>query len=79
LVFTAFGIAGVVGPMLGAKINDHYASYLWAYRISAVMLVLGAALAVFTHPPAAQAVQAEPQPGLSSATNPSTLKPKTIP
>ena len=41
LVFTAFGVAGVVGPMLGAGINDHFKSYLHAYQISAGMLVAG--------------------------------------
>ena len=51
LVFTAFGVAGVVGPMLGARINDHYNSYLYAYQISAGMLVLGAVLAILTKPP----------------------------
>jgi len=54
LVFTAFGVAGVIGPMLGAGINDHFKSYFWAYIISAVMLVLGAALATFTKPPVTQ-------------------------
>ncbi len=64
LVFTAFGIAGVVGPMLGAGINDSYKSYHWAYIISAGMLVLGALLATFTKPPrtrpAPQPVPAQP-------------------
>lgn len=67
-VFTAFGVAGVVGPLLGAGINDHYKSYHWAYIISAGMLVVGAALAMFTEPPAAQAAPAPaPQPGVSAA------------
>ena len=51
LVFTAFGVAGVVGPLLGAQINDHFGSYLHAYQISAGMLVLGALLAMLTKPP----------------------------
>jgi OFA family oxalate/formate antiporter-like MFS transporter len=55
LVFTSFGVAGVVGPMLGARINDQYKSYFWAYIISAVMLVIGAALAMLTKSPAAPA------------------------
>ena len=65
LVFTAFGVAGVVGPMLGAGINDHFKSYFWAYIISAVLLVVGAILACFTKPPATRAVPAQPQPGAS--------------
>jgi OFA family oxalate/formate antiporter-like MFS transporter len=69
LVFTGFGIAGVVGPMLGAGINDHYKSYHWAYIISAVMLVLGALLATFTKPPKTQPVPvpAPAQPAVSTA------------
>jgi OFA family oxalate/formate antiporter-like MFS transporter len=55
LVFTAFGVAGVVGPLLGAGINDHFKSYFYAYQISAGMLVLGALLATLTKPPATQA------------------------
>ena len=51
LVFTAFGVAGVVGPLLGAQIRDHFGSYLHAYQISAAMLVLGALLALVTKPP----------------------------
>jgi MFS family permease len=63
LVFTGFGVAGVVGPLLGAAINDHSnpKSYFWAYIISAVMLVLGAVLAMFTKPPGTRAVPASPQ------------------
>ena len=63
LVFTAFGVAGVVGPLLGAGINDHFKSYLYAYHISAGMLVLGAVLAMFTKPPGTRPAPAAPQPG----------------
>jgi len=64
LVFTAFGVAGVVGPMLGAGINDHYKSYYLAYQISAAMLVVGAVLAMFTKPPGTQAVPVSPKPSV---------------
>jgi OFA family oxalate/formate antiporter-like MFS transporter len=74
LVFTAFGIAGVVGPLLGAAINDHYKSYFYAYQISAVMLVMGAVLAIFTKPPGARATPAAPQPETFPDNNPSKLK-----
>jgi OFA family oxalate/formate antiporter-like MFS transporter len=79
LVFTAFGIAGVVGPMLGAGINDHFKCYNYAYLISAGMLMLGALLAVFTAPPGALSAPVAPQPNLSSATQPSALKPRPTP
>jgi OFA family oxalate/formate antiporter-like MFS transporter len=66
LVFTAFGIAGVVGPLLGAGINDLLKSYFWAYQFSAMMLVIGAVLAMFAKPPEAQAVPA-PAPAQPAA------------
>ena len=62
LVFTAFGVAGVVGPLLGAKINDQFKSYDYAYLISAGMLAAGALLATLTQPPGARAVPATPKP-----------------
>ncbi len=65
LVFTAFGVAGVVGPLLGAQINDHFRSYLHAYQISAGMLVLGALLAMLTKPPGTPARLAGTAPVIS--------------
>ena len=67
LVFTAFGVAGVVGPMLGAGINDRFKSYDYAYLISAGMLAAGALLATFTQPPAVKASPVAPQPAVSLA------------
>jgi OFA family oxalate/formate antiporter-like MFS transporter len=78
LVFTAFGVAGVAGPLLGAQINDHFGSYYWAYNISAAMLVLGALLAIWTKPPRAQSREEAPPISLSP-TNPSALKPNPTP
>jgi len=57
----------VVGPLLGAGINDHFKSYDYAYLISAGMLALGALLATLTAPPAAKAKPAAPQPAVSLA------------
>jgi OFA family oxalate/formate antiporter-like MFS transporter len=54
LVFTGFGVAGVIGPMLGAKIHDAYGSYAWAFGISAGMLMVGALLALTLRPPKAR-------------------------
>jgi OFA family oxalate/formate antiporter-like MFS transporter len=68
LVFTGFGIAGVVGPLLGAGINDHYKSYFYAYQISAAMLGVGAVLAAFTKPPGSRAATVTSKPGLSLST-----------
>jgi OFA family oxalate/formate antiporter-like MFS transporter len=51
LVFTGFGVAGVVGPILGGRIRDAFGSYLHAFTISAVMLLFGALLAFFLRSP----------------------------
>jgi OFA family oxalate/formate antiporter-like MFS transporter len=75
LVFTAFGVAGVVGPLLGAKIRDHFGSYQYAFFISAGMLVLGALLAMLTKPPGSRAVPVAPPAGVSTASASSALNP----
>jgi len=51
LVFTAFGVAGVLGPLLGGRIRDLAGSYSMSYTISACMLLLAAALAFATRAP----------------------------
>jgi OFA family oxalate/formate antiporter-like MFS transporter len=51
-LFTGFGVAGVCGPLLGGKIRDLTGSYATSYTISAVMLLVGAALAFTTRAPA---------------------------
>lgn len=56
LLFTAFGIAGVLGPILGGRIRDLSGSYGYSYTISAVLLLIGAALAFAIKAPAADPV-----------------------
>ncbi|HEX7551017.1 MAG TPA: OFA family MFS transporter, partial [Candidatus Methylomirabilis sp.] len=51
LVFTAFGVAGVLGPLLGGRIRDVAGSYSISYTISACMLLLAAVLAFATSAP----------------------------
>jgi len=51
LVFTGFGVAGVIGPMLGGKIRDAFGSYHHAFTISAIMLLVGAVLALILKSP----------------------------
>jgi OFA family oxalate/formate antiporter-like MFS transporter len=51
LVFTGFGVAGIIGPMLGGKIRDASGNYHSAFVISAVMLLVGAALALLVKAP----------------------------
>jgi OFA family oxalate/formate antiporter-like MFS transporter len=50
-VFTGFGVAGVFGPLLGGKIRDVTGTYATSYTISAIMLLVGAALAFTTRSP----------------------------
>jgi OFA family oxalate/formate antiporter-like MFS transporter len=53
-VFTAFGVAGVAGPILGGKIRDLSGSFSQSFTIAAILLVIGAILALFLKPPSAQ-------------------------
>jgi MFS transporter, OFA family, oxalate/formate antiporter len=46
LVFTAFGVAGVWGSLMGGRIRDMLGSYSYAYIICAVMLIIAAGLAL---------------------------------
>ena len=52
LLFTAFGVAGVLGPMLGGEVRDRFGSYSGSYMASAAMLILGVVLALVLRPPA---------------------------
>ena len=45
ILFTGFGVAGVLGPILGGQIRDGLGSYTYSYIISAVLLLVGAAIA----------------------------------
>jgi OFA family oxalate/formate antiporter-like MFS transporter len=51
LVFTAFGLAGVMGPILGGDMRDRFGSYSAAYMSSALMLLVAAGLAFAARPP----------------------------
>jgi OFA family oxalate/formate antiporter-like MFS transporter len=51
LVFTGFGVAGIIGPMLGGKIRDAFGNYHNAFTISAIMLLVGAVLAFMLKAP----------------------------
>jgi OFA family oxalate/formate antiporter-like MFS transporter len=53
LLFTAFGVAGVCGPVIGARIHVLFGSYKYSYIVSAVMLLVGAAIALTVRPPKA--------------------------
>lgn len=51
ILFTAFGVAGVTGSMLGGRVRDLTQTYYVAYWIVAGMLVVAAALALLARPP----------------------------
>jgi MFS transporter, OFA family, oxalate/formate antiporter len=44
LIFTGFGVAGIVGPVMGGMAADHTGAYNISYVISAIMLITGALL-----------------------------------
>jgi len=64
LLFTAFGIAGVCGPIVGGMVRDAYGSFSLSYIITGAMLLAGAGLAFVTRPPK---VAAEPVPEVAQS------------
>jgi len=64
LLFTAFGIAGVCGPIVGGMVRDAYGSFSLSYIITGAMLLAGAALAFATRPPK---VAVEPVPEVAQS------------
>jgi len=50
ILFSAWGVGGVVGPMLGAKIADATGSYSLAFTIAAGLLIVAAAVGFFIKP-----------------------------
>jgi OFA family oxalate/formate antiporter-like MFS transporter len=70
LLFTAFGVAGVTGSLLGGGIRDHLQSFAPAYLICAAMLVVAAALAAVTRAPR---VASAPAPAAKPADQPAAV------
>ena len=70
ILFTAWGVGGVFGPILAGRIADTTGSYQMAYVISAALLILAAILTFFTKAPARgpalEVVQRVPAPGLQA-------------
>jgi len=56
ILFTAWGVGGVFGPILAGRIADSTGSYQMAYVISAALLILAAILTFFTRAPAKKTV-----------------------
>jgi MFS transporter, OFA family, oxalate/formate antiporter len=70
ILFTAWGVGGVFGPVLAGKIADSSGSYQMAYVTSAALLIMAAILTFFTKAPAKRMVQeavAAKAPGLQTA------------
>lgn len=51
LLITAWGVGGLIGPLLGGLVRDHTEAYLWSFIISAVLSALGAMLTFFIRDP----------------------------
>jgi OFA family oxalate/formate antiporter-like MFS transporter len=51
IMFTAWGVGGVFGPILAGKVADATGSYSTAYMISAALLIFAAILTFFTKAP----------------------------
>ena len=62
ILFTAWGVGGVFGPILAGRIADSTGSYQMAYVISAALLILAAILTFFTKAPAKRPVLEVVQP-----------------
>ena len=52
-VFTSYGVAGIVGPILGGKVFDLTGSYLYAFIPAGVVCLIAAGLALMTKKPEA--------------------------
>jgi len=54
IMFTAWGVGGVFGPLMAGKIADLTGSYNIGYLISASLMILGAVMTLFTKAPEKQ-------------------------
>ncbi len=67
LLFTGFGIAGVLGPVLGGRIRDHFGSYSYSFTTSAVLLLIGAVLAMVVKAPKRDEAETKTAPAQTPA------------
>lgn len=51
IMFTAWGVGGVLGPLMAGKIADMTGSYSLSYIISASLMIIGAIMTLFTKAP----------------------------
>ena len=45
-MFTAYGIGGLIGPMLGGFIRDSLGNYMWAFIPAGVACLIGAVISI---------------------------------
>jgi MFS transporter, OFA family, oxalate/formate antiporter len=50
-VFTSYGVAGIVGPILGGQVFDITGSYLYAFIPAGIVCILAAVISLFTKDP----------------------------
>ena len=50
-VFTAYGVAGIIGPILGGKVFDLTGSYLWAFIPTGILCVIAGGIALLLKHP----------------------------
>ncbi|MBT5711901.1 hypothetical protein HOI71_12720 [Candidatus Poribacteria bacterium] len=48
IVFTGYGVAGIVGPIVGARVYDLTNSYAAAFTFAAILCVAATFIALFT-------------------------------
>lgn len=59
MVITAWGIGGVLGPLLGGIVRDMTGTYGISYLVSGVLSATGAVLTLITKPPVEESKEAE--------------------
>ncbi|MDX9701521.1 MAG: OFA family MFS transporter [Candidatus Auribacterota bacterium] len=60
-VYTAYGIAGIIGPMLGGRIFDMTGSYLYAFVPAGIMCIVASMIALLTRHPLEPDTNTEPE------------------
>lgn len=65
-LFTAWGAAGILGPLIGGRIFDRFQDYRYAFYIAAVLAVIAAVSLIFAKPPAERHRVVEPEAARTS-------------
>jgi OFA family oxalate/formate antiporter-like MFS transporter len=53
-VFTSYGVAGILGPILGGRVFDLTGNYLYAFIPAGILCLVAAVLSFFTKKPKAK-------------------------